>query len=157
MAGAMIRDSGSGSVSLDDDDGIPRPRFTMDFTERDLLAFRRGAKATVRAWFAAGAKRVAPGVQPLRFFYDEAGAFAYIDTLTTADKLSQPYGSHPHGTCRMGPKDGDHQGVVDGAGEVHGVKGAYVMDGSVFPSTLGVNPQVTIMATAQALSRGILA
>ncbi len=157
MAGAMIRDSGSGSVGVDDDDGIPRPRFTMDFTERDLLAFRRGAKATVRAWFAAGAKKVAPGVQPLRFFEREDEAFAYIDTLTTPDKLSQPYGSHPHGTCRMGPTDGEYRGVVDGAGEVYGIKGAYVMDGSVFPTTLGVNPQVTIMATAQALSRRVLA
>jgi len=153
MAGAMIRDSGGGEVDLDFDDGIPRPRFSITFNDRDLLAFRRGAKAIVRAWFAAGATRVAPGVQPLKFFTAEADALAHVDTLTSPDLLGQPYGSHPHGTCRMGPLSGENAGVVDDRGAVHGTTGLYVMDGSVFPSTLGVNPQVTIMATASALAR----
>ena len=129
----------------------------MKFTERDLLAFRNGAKATVRAWFAAGAKRVAPGVQPHEFFDDEATAFAKIETLTAPEFLSQPYGSHPHGSCRMGPVDGPHAGVVDADGKVHGVRSLYVMDGSIFPTTLGVNPQVTIMSTALSLARRALA
>ncbi len=157
MAGAMIRDSGSGVVDLDDDDGILRPKFSISFTERDLLAFRNGAKAVVRAWFAAGAVRVAPGVLPLAFFDTEAAAFAHIDTLTTAAALGQPYGSHPHGSCRMGPVDGPDAGVVDADGQVHGVKKLFVMDGSIFPTTLGVNPQVTIMSTALSLARRTLA
>ncbi len=153
MAGAMIRDTGTGTVSLDDDDGIPRPRFTVGFTDRDLQAFRAGARAIVRAWFAAGARRVAPGVTPLRFVDNERDAFAIVDELVEARRLAQPYGSHPHGTCRMGPADGPHAGVVDDRGAVYGTQGLYVMDGSVFPTTLGVNPQVTIMATATALAR----
>ncbi len=44
----------------------------------------------------------------------------------------------------------------DGGGQVHGIAGLYVMDGSVFPSTLGVNPQITIMSIALALSRRLL-
>lgn len=157
MAGAMIRDSGSGEVDVQIDNGILRPKFTMKFTDRDLLAFRNGAKATVRAWFAAGAKRVAPGVQPLEFFDDEASAFAKIDTLTSGEFLSQPYGSHPHGTCRMGPKTGPHAGVVDENAQVHDVRRLYVMDGSIFPTTLGVNPQVTIMSAALSLARRTIA
>jgi len=157
MAGAMIRDSGLGSVTLDDDDGVPRPRFSIAFSDRDLAAFRAGARSIVRAWFAAGAKRVAPGVTPLRFVDNEASAFAIIDELVDGGRLAQPYGSHPHGTCRMGPATGEHAGVVDDRGAVHGVDGLHVMDGSVFPTTLGVNPQVTIMATATMLSRRVLA
>jgi choline dehydrogenase-like flavoprotein len=151
----MIRDSGGGSVTLDDDDGVPKAKFSITFNDRDFQAFRNGAKATVRAWFAAGAKRVAPGLQPLRFYDSERDALAAVDELTEAGRLGQPYGSHPHGTCRMGPKDGPHAGVVDTAGRVHGVGGCYVLDGSIFPTTLGVNPQVTIMATSLALSRRI--
>lgn len=153
MAGAMIRDSGGGSVELDDDGGVPRPKFSIVFNDRDFQAFRNGAKATVRAWFAAGAKRVAPGLQPLRFYDREQDALDAVDELNEAGRLGQPYGSHPHGTCRMGPKDGPNAGVVDVAGQVHGVERLYVMDGSIFPNTLGVNPQVTIMAAALALAR----
>jgi choline dehydrogenase-like flavoprotein len=157
MAGAMIRDSGLGVVDVDDDDGVPRPRFSIAFSDRDFQAFRGGAQSIVRAWFAAGAKRVAPGVSPLRFVDNERDALAIIDELVDASKLAQPYGSHPHGTCRMGPATGEHAGVVDDRGAVHGVRGLHVMDGSVFPTTLGVNPQVTIMATAATLARRVLA
>ena len=40
-------------------------------------------------------------------------------------------------------------------GQLHGVPGLYVMDGSVFPDVLGVNPQVTIMALASYLADGL--
>jgi choline dehydrogenase-like flavoprotein len=39
-------------------------------------------------------------------------------------------------------------GVVDPTGKVWEVDNLYVADASVFPSASGVNPMVTIMATA---------
>ena len=50
------------------------------------------------------------------------------------------------GTCRMGsdPKTS----VVGPDFAVHGAKGLYVMDASVFPTNLGVNPQHAIMSMA---------
>ena len=38
--------------------------------------------------------------------------------------------------------------VVDGDGRVWGVDGLYVADGSVLPTSLGVNPQLAIMSVA---------
>jgi len=60
---------------------------------------------------------------------------------------------HPLGTCRMAARRDD--GVVDGSGEVFGVKNLYVADGSVVPTSLGVNPQVTIMTLATYIAGGI--
>jgi choline dehydrogenase-like flavoprotein len=37
-------------------------------------------------------------------------------------------------------------------GERHGVRGLYIMDGSLLPTSLGVNPQETIMAVSSVLA-----
>ncbi len=61
---------------------------------------------------------------------------------------------HPLGTARA---DRDAaRGVLDGDLRVHGVEGLYVADGSVMPSSLGVNPQITIMALATRLAYHLL-
>jgi len=61
--------------------------------------------------------------------------------------------AHQMGTCRMGadPKTS----VTDGNGQVHGVKGLFVCDGSIFPSASGVNPMLSIMGLAHKASQYI--
>ena len=54
---------------------------------------------------------------------------------------------HPLGTARMDAR-GPRHGVLDADGRVHGTEGVYVCDGSAVPSSLGVNPQITIMTLA---------
>jgi choline dehydrogenase-like flavoprotein len=46
--------------------------------------------------------------------------------------------------------------VIDGELQVHGARGVYVADGSAVPSSLGVNPQLTIMALATRLAFRLL-
>lgn len=41
-----------------------------------------------------------------------------------------------------------YQGPVDERGELFETPGLYVMDASVFPTSLGINPMITIMAIA---------
>ena len=53
---------------------------------------------------------------------------------------------HPLGTARMGRDPA--RSVVGADHQVHDTPGCYVVDGSVVPSSLAVNPQVTIMALA---------
>ena len=53
---------------------------------------------------------------------------------------------HEVGTARMSVRPGD--GVVGVDFSVHGLRGCYVIDSSIFPTNLGVNPQHTIMAVA---------
>jgi choline dehydrogenase-like flavoprotein len=61
---------------------------------------------------------------------------------------------HPLGTARAGANPS--RSVVDGDLRLHGVQGVYVADGSVVPSSLGVNPQITIMALATRLAHHLL-
>ena len=57
---------------------------------------------------------------------------------------------HPMGTARMGsdPK----RSVVAPSGQTHDVPGLWVADGSLFPTSLRVNPMVTIMACARRIA-----
>ena len=54
---------------------------------------------------------------------------------------------HPLGGCPMA--DDPLHGVVDDAGKVYGYEGLYILDGSIIPSALGVNPSKTIAALAE--------
>jgi choline dehydrogenase-like flavoprotein len=61
--------------------------------------------------------------------------------------------AHLFGTCRMAPSAS--AGVVGWDGAVHGVQRLWVVDASIIPGNLGVNPQHTIMALAMELARRI--
>jgi hypothetical protein len=57
------------------------------------------------------------------------------------------YASHPLGGCRMA--ESADLGVVDHACEAFGNEGLFCMDSSAIPTSLGVNPSLTIAAVAE--------
>lgn len=59
--------------------------------------------------------------------------------------------SHAVGTVRMG--DDETQAPLDAACRYRGVENLYVTDGSVFPTSAGVNPSLTIAANALRVGR----
>ena len=61
-----------------------------------------------------------------------------------ADK---PTTAHILGGCRVGRSW--EEGVVDPDHQVYAYPGLYVVDGSVVPENLGVNPSLTITALAE--------
>jgi choline dehydrogenase-like flavoprotein len=73
----------------------------------------------------------------------------------TGDQGSQFAGSastaHIMGTARMGASP--DSSVVDGFGRVHEIEGLHVADGSVFVSSGGFNPTLTIMALSLRMAR----
>ena len=64
-------------------------------------------------------------------------------------------GFHPMGTARMGADPSSS--VVSPSGETHDLPGLYVADASLFPTSLRVNPMVTIMAFARRIAAGLAA
>ncbi|HEY5188648.1 MAG TPA: GMC family oxidoreductase [Solirubrobacteraceae bacterium] len=65
------------------------------------------------------------------------------------------YCAHPLGGCRMA--DSPDLGVVDDAGAVHGYEGLYCIDGSIVPTSLGVNPSLTISALSERAAERLVA
>jgi choline dehydrogenase-like flavoprotein len=57
------------------------------------------------------------------------------------------YCAHPLGGCRMA--ESSDLGVVDHTGAVYGYEGLYCIDGSIVPTSLGVNPSLTIAALSE--------
>jgi enediyne biosynthesis protein E9 len=57
------------------------------------------------------------------------------------------YAAHPLGGCRMADDPG--LGVVDHTGHAFGNEGLFCMDSSVIPTSLGVNPSLTISAVSE--------
>ncbi|HSL68805.1 MAG TPA: GMC family oxidoreductase, partial [Longimicrobiales bacterium] len=58
--------------------------------------------------------------------------------------------AHPQGGNPM--SNNPELGVVDSQFRVHGHQNLFVCDASVFPTTIGINPQLTIMAFAEYFS-----
>lgn len=57
------------------------------------------------------------------------------------------YCAHPLGGCRMA--EHPDLGVTDHTGAVFGYEGLYCIDGSIVPTSLGVNPSLTIAALSE--------
>lgn len=95
--------------------------------------------------FAAGAEKVfLPYTEVVAL--TKRGAYQAIRErgIRANDPLFLSY--QPQGTLRMG---GDpRRAVVNAVGEAHTVKSLFVCDASVFPTSVAVPPQITVMALA---------
>ncbi|MFF2550166.1 GMC family oxidoreductase N-terminal domain-containing protein [Nocardia sp. NPDC058058] len=140
--GAMVRDTGSGSVQHGPG-GRSLLRYTV--TPRVQAALQHACAGLAELFLHGGAEAVAlpiAGMPPIRTL-EQARAVAETPLTPRQFRMMGP---HPLGTARMG-RDA-RTAVVDFENRVFGTRGLYIADGSVVPTSLGVNPQVTIMAMA---------
>jgi choline dehydrogenase-like flavoprotein len=107
---------------------------------------RRGIETAARIFLAAGASLVVPPCAETLLVRGEADLRELPSRFRKQKQLSGFGSSHPHGGCRMGP-DAKTSAVAPDF-RVWGYDNLYVCDASVFPTSLGVNPQVPIMALA---------
>ncbi len=111
--------------------------------KRDLKKIVDGTLLLCRMFFEAGAKEVYLPIHKIpKITSFEETSRLYSENLKARDLEVLAF--HPLGTCRMGTDP--EKSVVNSYGRVHDLENLYITDGSVFPTSLGVNPQVTIMA-----------
>lgn len=147
----LVRDgSGSdrsmGSVWVDGR-GFTRIRYRM--TDADRVNARLGVEAAARMHLAAGATEAASLHTPPVIVRRESD-LAALRMASTAPNRATWFSAHVNGTCRLGTHPATSGVTPDG--ERHGVRGLYVLDGSILPTSLGVNPQETIMAMSSLLA-----
>ena len=144
--GAMIHDEGGGQVRA----GPGRePVLWYEMAPRDLARLRRGITVLCEMALAAGAREVytpVSGVKPIKSV-EEARALeeARIDA-----RRIECMAFHPLGSARM--TNDRRRGVVDQSGECFELPGLFVADGSILPTSIGVNSQEPIMAMATRLA-----
>jgi choline dehydrogenase-like flavoprotein len=141
---AQVRSEAEGTVN-EGWGGVDRVKFTM--TPNDLRALRKGAALIARMMFDAGAREVWPGIYGVPSVLRSIDEVRAIDDAPLDPRSYNCIASHLFGAARMGVDP--RSSVVDPDFAVHGVEGLYVVDSSVFPTNLGVNPQHTIMALSR--------
>jgi choline dehydrogenase-like flavoprotein len=145
--GAMVKDTGRGRVRR----GLfGSPLITYDFHRDDAARLQKALAMVAEMFLLAGAREA---FVPVHGFHhvrtrDQLEAFKRASVPPSDFDL---IGFHPLGTCRMGSDP--EKSVVDSMGQSHQVAGLFIADGSVVPTSLGVNPQVTIMALAMRTAR----
>lgn len=142
MFGIMVEDDGRGKVRRGLDG---RPLMIYRAGSAELARLRKGIETLSRLFFRAGARVVFPPIASLPELHSEEEC-ARIAEMPLVPEDLELTAFHPLGTCRMALDD--RRGVIDPGCESWEMDRLFVVDGSIFPSSLGVNPQLTIMAFA---------
>jgi choline dehydrogenase-like flavoprotein len=125
-----------------------RPLVTYSLTPDDVRKARRAVAHLGETMLAAGAVEVYPGVPGFDENVTDRARMAAFDregSLVPSDYTMSV--THLFGTARMGSDAATS--VVRADFRHHATEGLYVADSSVFPSNLGVNPQIAIMALSE--------
>jgi choline dehydrogenase-like flavoprotein len=128
--------------------GKHAPDIEYDVSAADQKALVEGLQVAGRIWMKAGADRVMPAT----FAWQE---YLTPDSLSELPKRILESGdllmtsAHPQGGNALGA-------VVDEDFRVRGTDNLYLCDASVFPTSVHVNPQLTVMGMAQYAARKLI-
>ncbi|MFD7435789.1 GMC family oxidoreductase N-terminal domain-containing protein [Streptomyces sp. NPDC059861] len=141
--GAMIADRPSGRVL-----GRERTLLRYDLDPRDAGRLMRAVRAMGELLFAAGAEEVLTGIPTA----PRARTLADLDAVLAGVSARRLHLSayHPTGTVAAGADA--ERAPADPVGRLRGVDGVLIADASLLPSCPEVNPQLSIMAAALAVT-----
>jgi choline dehydrogenase-like flavoprotein len=156
----LTRDKGEGAVTVDRA-GEPLVKYVVSAYDRKHIL--HGLCQSTRIHLAAGAERVISLQNKPTDLKRTPGESIQRQQLQAFDQQIKRHGleanrimmfsAHQMGTCRMGAHS--ITSVTNEHQQVHGVKGLFVCDSSVFPTACGVNPMLSIMALAHKASQYI--
>jgi choline dehydrogenase-like flavoprotein len=126
------------------------PVLDYPLTDYVLEGFRRSLLAMAEIQFAAGARTVRPFHEQSDDYRTWASAKEAIARFDMKPLLTGAGSAHVMGGCGMAASE--KQGVVRPDGVHWQLENLSVHDGSVFPTSIGANPQLSIYGTANRLA-----
>ncbi len=141
-AGGKVGLRGDGSPTLD----YPLTDFVMDGT-------RRALRSMVEIQFAAGAQEVMPGHEMAKSYATWSQARDALDTLPMKPLLTKVVSAHVMGGC--GLSGTEKLGVTRPDGQHWQIENLSIHDGSLFPTSIGANPQLSIYGVVNRLAQGL--
>jgi choline dehydrogenase-like flavoprotein len=126
-------------------------RATYKLTAEDARRLAFGIARAAEIHFAAGAIEVYPNIGRVPVL--RPGDLAEFEATAFKPSELRLEAFHPMGTARIAADP--REGVCDSSGAVNGVEGLYIADASLFPTSVGVNPMMTIIAFAKRVAAGI--
>ena len=147
--GVVVGSQRNGTVTATRGRGM---KLAYDPTDADLKLMLKGTKLAARIHFASGALRV----MPMTFRSRSYTSIEQVDELDEIVRDNTDIGlhtSHPQGGNAISRDPA--KGVIDERFGIHGIENVYVCDASVFPSSVTVNPQLTVMGLAEYAAAGI--
>jgi choline dehydrogenase-like flavoprotein len=149
---ALLRDgfheqAPGGSVGLNVD-GSP----VLDYQISDYVweGARRSLLTMAEIQFAAGATSVLPVHEHALIYSNWSDARKAISELPMQKLLTRVVSAHVMGGCTMSADE--RSGVTDPKGRYRGIANLSVHDGSLFPTSIGSNPQLSVYGVVAKLS-----
>ncbi len=146
--GVHLSDASSGRVGLTRD-GMLRTSYRLTEEDGRRLAF--GIARAAEVHFAAGATEVYPNIGRVPVL--RRGEVPDFEAASFKPSELRLEAFHPMGTTPIAATE--QHGVCGADGSVNGVTDLYVADASLFPTSVGVNPMMTIIAFAKQISGGL--
>lgn len=140
--GVMISDTSEGKVTIDH---RGRPLISYWINKDDTKKILKGIAIIAEVFLSVGAKEIYTGLVDVPLIKTQEDINTLYRGKIPSSRL-ELMAFHPMDTARMG-SDIDNS-VVNEFCETHEIQNLYIVDASIFPSSLGVNPQLSIMAFA---------
>jgi choline dehydrogenase-like flavoprotein len=143
-------DSAEGTVELRGD-GSPVLDYRM--TDYTWDGIRRAFHTMAEIQFAAGARSVLPLHSDADYVKTLAEARDLIDGLAMELYRARLGSAHVMGGCAMG--EDPRQAVTDSLGRHHQLANLSIHDGSLFPTSIGANPQLSVYGLTAKLASAL--
>lgn len=158
--GVLLVDSVSDENHVRWDRSTREPEIVYHLSAADSARMRFGAERGVELMFACGAQEVLlaseESLGPLRSArFNAVSEAAHCRHLKFTRHLTTLTSGHVQATAKM--SEDPRLGVVNSRGEAHHLRNLLLCDSSVFPTSCGANPMISILSMARYQGRRIAA